>query len=159
MSTARVSHPKPPQGKKVAPEAGPAVPPAPGPSPFLEDQPVLALLRACKGLAEVWNLGPETIACLLGTSRTTWFRWLEAAEDGREPLWSADQRARALALLRIFEAVGDLNQADEDADAWPHEPLRAPGFNGKTPLQVMTSGIEGLLLVRDHLNFVLHAWS
>lgn len=152
MSTARAS-------KKIVPGTRPAAPPASAPGFLLEDQPVLALLRACKALAETWNLSPETISGLLGTSRTTWFRWLEAAEDGREPLWSADQRTRALALLRIFEAVGDLNQADEDADAWPHEPLRGPGFNGKTPLQVMASGIEGLLLVRDYLNFVLYTWS
>lgn len=152
MSTARAS-------KKIVPGTRPAAPAVSASGSFLEDQPVLALLRACKVLAEAWSLSPESISGLLGTSRTTWFRWLEAAEDGREPLWSADQRTRALALLRIFEAVGDLNQADLDADAWPHEPLRGPGFDGKTPLQVMASGIEGLLLVRDYLNFVLYTWS
>ena len=163
MSTARIRHPKPLVGRtRAAEEVAPTIPPparSQAPSPLLEDQPVLALLKACSALAENWGLGAETIAGLLGTSRTTWFRWHEAAADGREPLWSADQRTRALALLRIFEAVGDLNPADQDADQWPHEPLRGPGFDGRTPLELMTSGIEGLLLVRDYLNFVLHAWS
>lgn len=126
---------------------------------LLEGLPVLALLGACRKLGEYWGLGPEAMATLLGTSRTTWFRWIEAADTSREPLWTVDQRARALTLLRIFEAVGDLHQADADARAWPHEPLGAPGFAGRTPVEVMQSGFEGLLLVRDYLNFVLGAWS
>ena len=128
-------------------------------TPFLEDLPALELLRACRKLSGLWALSPEACAALLGTSRTTWFRWLEAAETGVAPPWTADQRARALAWLRIFEAVGDLHQVDADALAWPHEALAAPGFAGRTPLEVMMSGFEGLLLVRDYLNFVLGAWS
>lgn len=131
----------------------------PGVVRFLEDLPVLDLLRACRKLSDFWSLGPEVMAALLGTSRTTWFRWMETADASREPLWTADQRARAQVLLRIFEAVGDLHQGDEDAQAWPHEPLDAPGFEGKTPLEVMRSGFEGLLFVRDYLNFLLGAWS
>lgn len=126
---------------------------------LLENLPVLDLLQACRRLGELWKLGPEEMSTLLGTSRTTWFRWLEAADTSREPLWTADQRTRALALLRIFEAVGDLHQADGDAEAWPHQILEGPGFSGKTPREVMLSGIEGLLLVRDYLNFLLNAWS
>ena len=104
-------------------------------------------------------LPPEACGALLGTSRTTWFRWLEAAEKGGSPTWTGDQRARALAWLRIFEAAGDLHQANQDAFSWPHEPLEAPGFAGQTPLEVMLSGFEGLLRVRDYLNFLLDAWS
>lgn len=126
---------------------------------FLEDLPVLDLLRAYRKLGDFWGLSPEVMARLLGTSRTTWFRWSEAADASHEPLWTGDQKTRALALLRIFEAVGDLHQADEDARAWPHEPLDAPGFAGRTPLEVMQSDFEGLLLVRDYLNFLLGAWS
>jgi uncharacterized protein (DUF2384 family) len=126
---------------------------------LLESLPVLDLLQACRRLGELWQMGPEEMSTLLGTSRTTWFRWLEAADASREPLWTADQRTRALALLRIFEAVGDLHQVDADAKAWPHQPLEGPGFSGRTPLEVMLSGIEGLLLVRDYLNFLLNAWS
>lgn len=126
---------------------------------FLEDLPVLELLRACRKLGEFWGFSPEVMASLLSTSRTTWFRWMENADASREPLWTADQRARAQVLLRIFEAVGDLHQMDGDAKSWPHEPLDAPGFVGKTPLEVMGSGFEGLLFVRDYLNFLLGAWS
>lgn len=126
---------------------------------LLEDLPVPDLLRACRKLGDFWNLGPEAMASLLGTSRTTWFRWIESADATREPLWTADQRARALTLLRIFEAVGDLHHADEDLRTWPQEPLNGPGFAGKTPLEVMLSGFEGLLLVRDYLNFLLGVWS
>ena len=129
------------------------------PSRLLEELPVLDLLRACRRLGDLWALSPEIMAALLGTSRTTWFRWSEAAEASREPLWTSDQRARALAMLRIFEAVGDLHQTDQDVLAWPHEPLDGPGFAGQTPLAVMQSGFEGLLLVRDYLNFLLGAWS
>lgn len=151
MSASRSLHPIPAAGQ---PKGG-------GPPAFelLEDLPVLDLLRACRKLGTLWALGPDAMANLLGTSRTTWFRWLESAKAGREPLWTADQRSRALALLRIFEAVGDLHAMDEEALRWPHERLNAPGFQGGTPLEVMLSGFEGLLLVRDYLNFLLDAWS
>jgi len=125
----------------------------------LEQLPVLDLLRACRKLSTLWGFSPESMASLLGTSRSTWFRWIEAAEASREPLWTADQRARALALLRIFEAAGDLHQEEQDLLGWPHEPLQAPGFEGQTPLSVMQSSFEGLLRVRDYLNFLLNAWS
>lgn len=127
---------------------------------LLEGVPVLELLGACRKLGEFWGLGPDVMANLLATSRTTWFRWVEMADASRgEPLWTPDQRSRVFALLRIFEATGDLHQAEEDFRAWPREALGAPGFEGKTPLEVMQSGVEGLLLVRDYLNFVLGAWS
>ena len=103
--------------------------------------------------------GGLMMAGLLATSRTTWFRWLEAVGTGREPFWTADQRARALALLRIFEGAGDLHQADEDLRQWPARPLAAPGFEGRPPLEVMLSGFEGLLMVRDYLNVLLAGWS
>ncbi|MBP1628337.1 MAG: hypothetical protein H6Q00_2812 [Holophagaceae bacterium] len=125
----------------------------------LEQLPVLDLLRACRKLSNLWGLNPDAMASLLGTSRSTWFRWIEAAEASREPLWTADQRARALTLLRIFEAAGDLHQEEQDLLAWPHEPLQAPGFEGQTPLCVMQSSFEGLLRVRDYLNFLLNVWS
>lgn len=148
-----------PKARKTTPEGArhPSPKRAPGVR-LLETLPVLDLLRACTKLAELWALNTEEIAGLLGTSRSTWFRWLEAAETGREPLWTADQRARALALLRIFEAAGDLEQRDEDLLRWAHAPLEGPGFGGRTPLEVMKSGFEGLLLVRDYLNFLHGAW-
>jgi len=126
-------------------------------SRLLETLPVLDLLRACRRLGDLWRLGPETMATLLGTSRTTWLRWLESLEAAREPLWTSDQRARALALLRIFQAVGDLHSSDANALAWPHERLEGPGFAGRTPLEVMQTGFEGILLVHDYLNFLLES--
>jgi len=126
---------------------------------LLEDLPLPQLLQACRQLGVFWSLGPETLAALLGTSRTTWFRWLDAAEGAAKPLLTSDQRARAVALLRIFEAAGDLHQTDEALRRWPSEPLAAPGFRGQTPLATMLSGFEGLLQVRDYLNFLLGSWS
>jgi uncharacterized protein (DUF2384 family) len=61
--------------------------------------------------------------------------------------------------LRIYEAVADLHHEDRDARPWIHEPLEAPGFKGRTPFEVMTSGFEGLLMVRDYLNFLHGAWT
>lgn len=122
---------------------------------LLEDLPVHDLLQACRKLADLWALSSQAIAALLGTSRTTWIRWLEKAASEKEPKWTKDQRSRGVALLTVFEAVGDLHQNDQEALAWPHETLYAPGFEGKTPLQVMTSDIEGLFLVRDYLKFLL----
>lgn len=151
MRSARPIHPPP---GAALPEVS-----AGGRQRLLENLPVVDLLQACRKLGDFWALGPEIMANLLGTSRTTWFRWIEGMEASREPLWTSDQRARALALVRIFEAVGDLHHSDEDALAWPRQPLDSPGFTGKTPLEVMQSGFEGLLLVRDFLDFLLGAWS
>jgi uncharacterized protein (DUF2384 family) len=125
----------------------------------MEDLGALDLLRACRRLQDLWELDGEAIANLLGTSRSTWFRWLDALKGAKDIQWTADQRARALALLRIFEAVADLHHEDRDAHPWVHQPLEAPGFAGRTPLEVMTSGFEGLLLVRDYLDFLHSAWT
>ncbi|MDR3671599.1 MAG: DUF2384 domain-containing protein [Holophaga sp.] len=131
-----------------------------GPKPvFLEELGTAHLLGACRQLQEQWGLEAEVSANLLGTSRSTWFRWLDALKGGKEVQWTGDQRTRALALLRIYEAVADLHHEDEDARQWVHQPLEAPGFAGRTPLAVMTSGFEGLLLVRDYLDFLHSAWT
>ena len=126
---------------------------------FLEDLPNTELLQPCKRLQENWRLSGRTMAILMGSSASSWSRWSRAIQDPRNPTWTADQRARALVLLRIYEASGDLNQNDEEAWRWPHEALGGPAFEGRTPLQVMESGYEGLLAVRDYLNFILASWS
>jgi len=126
---------------------------------LLEDVPMPALLQACRRLQEVWALDADAMAGLLGTSRSTWFRWLDALKTGKDCPWTGDQRSRALALLRIFEAVADLHHEDQDACRWIHEPLAAPGFGDRAPLVVMASGFEGLLMVRDYLDFLHGAWT
>ena len=143
---ARKQHPSP--AKRVEPKAV-----------LLEDLGAPDLLGACRRLQELWKLDAEVAANLLGTSRSTWFRWCDALKGGKDIQWTGDQRTRALALLRIFEAVADLHHEDRDARTWIHEPLEAPGFGGRSPLEVMTSGFEGLLLVRDYLDFLHSAWT
>ena len=135
------------------PVAGPAHP------ALLEDVPMPALVQACRKLQEWWALDADAMAGLLGTSRSTWFRWLEARKTGKDCQWTGDQRARALALLRIFEAVADLHPEDQEARQWIHQPLAVPGFGNRAPLAVMASGFEGLLAVRDYLDFLHGAWT
>ena len=132
---------------------------APAHPALLEDLAVPALLQACRRLQERWDLDAEAMAGLLGTSRSTWFRWLEALKSGKAVQWTGDQRTRALALLRIYEAVADLHHQDQDARQWIREPLAAPGFGDRAPLAVMVSGFEGLLAVRDYLDFLHGAWT
>ena len=84
------------------------------PQIFMEDLGALDLLRACRRLQDLWELDGEAIANLLGTSRSTWFRWLDALKGAKDIQWTADQRARALALLRIFEAVADLHHDHQE---------------------------------------------
>jgi uncharacterized protein (DUF2384 family) len=99
------------------------------------------------------------MAILLGTSRTTWYRWLKITDSDHQPRWTADQRMRAETLLRIFEAVVDLHRDDNDAHRWLHKSSTAPGLKNRAPLEVMIEGMEGLLLVRDYLNFLHASWS
>jgi len=143
--------PKPVTGS--APKALPKA--AAGHVRLLEELPDGELFQACRKVGGLWKVGAEVMAGLLGTSRSTWFRWVE----GPAPAWSPDQRTRALAILRIFEAVGDLHQLDADAHAWVHQPLDGQGFEGSTPLSIMCSGIEGLLQVKDYLNHLHAGWS
>jgi len=145
---------------KDAPQGPRSHGPARVPQPLLlEELAVPVLLQACRRLQGQWGLEAETMAGLLGTSRSTWFRWAEAQKAGKAVPWTGDQRTRALALLRIYEAVADLHQEDGDARRWVFEPLDAPGFGGQAPLAVMASGFEGLLAVRDYLNFLHGAWT
>jgi hypothetical protein len=98
---------------------------------LLHDVPDEDLQAACRKLGEIWSVDP---AALIG---------------------DPPERLRALALLEIWESVGDLHQAEEDARAWPRRALTAPGFDGRTPLEVMQTGLKGLELVRDFLRDVL----
>jgi uncharacterized protein (DUF2384 family) len=143
LQGARSSKPKPEAGK----------------GRLLEELDAADLLRACRKLQDLWGLDAELMAGLMGTSRSTWFRWLEAQKSARAFPWTGDQRTRALALLRIFEAIADLHHEDQEAFHWIHEPLDGAGFRGRTPLEVMGSGFEGLLLVRDYLDFLHGAWT
>ncbi len=98
---------------------------------LLETVPDGDLQSACARLGQIWSVDP---ASLVG-----------------DPF----DRSRALALLEVWESVGDLHQAEENARSWPREALSATGFDGKTPLEVMQTGLAGLLLVRDFLRDVL----
>lgn len=69
---------------------------------FLEDVGVPELLSACRKLQARWRLDAETTANLLGTSRSTWFRWQEALDHSKEIRLTGDQRTRVIALLKDF---------------------------------------------------------
>ena len=105
------------------------------PTRLLSDLADEELLVACERLGIYWSLDPGSLI-------------------GAPP-----ERDRVLCVVQIFEAAGDLQQADEDFINWPNEPLRAPGFNGRTPLEIMQTGIEGIILVQDYLNFILRGAS
>ena len=109
------------------------------------------LAKLVAALLEHWQLSPADQAALLGLSAQS--RSTVARYRRGEPLGdSADLIARAGHLLGIHKALRILFPQDRDlAYRWVATPNRR--FDGRSPLEIMKQGFEGLLAVRRYLDF------
>ena len=107
------------------------------------------LMQALNQLSTRWSLSKDEMSVLLGLRA-----FAELESIGELPLRDLPPLLirRAAALLKIFELINILLPIPRRADAWIRKPNRAPGFDGRSALQVMINGgVDGLEFVRDFL--------
>lgn len=103
--------------------------------------------RAIVKLFAAWNLSDNEARNLLGgINRNNWARW----KEGRKVRISQDLATRLGLLLSIHTSLRLLYRDKPLCYSWIRTPNK--GFNGSTPLEIMTAGtILTLIEVRDYL--------
>lgn len=115
-------------------------------------------LRAFFRIARVWKLSEAQQIGLLGlTVRSTLFAWKARSAKGPVKL-GPDTLERLGNLVGIWKALAILFPEDAVADRWIHAPNDNPPFLGEAPLALMLFSLEGLALVRRHLDARRGGW-
>jgi hypothetical protein len=115
-------------------------------------------LRTFFNIAKAWRLTEEQQLSLLGlTARSTLFAWKGKAAAGSVKL-GPDTLERLGNLLGIWKALAILFSQDDLADQWVHQPNDNFPFMGDSPLALMQFSLEGLALVRRHLDARRGGW-
>jgi hypothetical protein len=99
-------------------------------------------------IATEWELDTARQMALLGlASRTTFFRWKKTTPASLPP----DALERLSHVFGIYKSLQVL-LPPAAATRWIHRPNDAPLFDGRPALDLMTSGVAGLFLVRAYLD-------
>jgi Protein of unknown function (DUF2384) len=117
-------------------------------------------LRTFARIVEKWSLPAADAMALLGVdSRSTYYELLKRARESKEVKGlSRDQLDRLSYLLGIYAAVRVLFPHSEQSRAeWVSRANTAPLFGGRSPIEIMRSGMIGLYQTFAHLS-AARAW-
>ena len=115
-----------------------------------------AALRSFFAIAQAWRLTPGESRALLGDPpESTYYKW----KAGQVATASSDLLERISYVLGIYKALQILLPVPEVADGWVRRPNSAPLFNGRSAVELMTSGrVADLFLVRQYLDAQRGGW-
>lgn len=111
-------------------------------------------LRTFERIADQWQLPAADAMALLGIdARSTYYELLRRARESREVKGlSKDQLDRLSYLLGIYHSIRVLfPHSKETRDAWVSRANTLSLFAGRSPLEVMRSGMIGLYQTFTHL--------
>lgn len=117
-------------------------------------------VRTFARIIERWKLPSSDAMALLGVdSRSTYYDLLKRARESKEVKGlSKDQLDRLSYLLGIYEAIRVLfPHSEESRDEWVSRANTAPLFGGRSPVEMMRSGMIGLYQTFAHLS-AARAW-
>ena len=117
-------------------------------------------LRTFARIVEKWSLPAADAMALLGVdSRSTYYELLKRARETKEVKGlSRDQLDRLSYLLGIYAAVRVLfPHSEESRNEWVSRANTAPIFGGRSPIEIMRSGMIGLYQTFAHL-VAARAW-
>jgi len=117
-------------------------------------------LRTFARIVEKWSLPAADAMALLGVdSRSTYYDLLKRARETKEVKGlSRDQLDRLSYLLGIYAAVRVLfPHSEESRNEWVSRANTAPLFGGRSPIEIMRSGMIGLYQTFAHL-VAARAW-
>ena len=110
---------------------------------------VAVIVKAVVRAAEAWGLTNTESAALFDVPTATWSRMKGGSYRG---ILDQDKLTRASLIIGLFNGLASLFDGPL-AYGWPKAPNAGPGFDGKTPLDVMSSGgIPAMMRVRRHID-------
>ncbi len=117
--------------------------------PIAEKNEIEAIVRAIVRVSEAWKLTNQEAANLFDVPIATWNRMKAGTYRGR---LDQDKVTRASLIMGIFKGLRVLFNGPL-AYGWPKMVNQGPGFNGRTPTQVMIEGgIPAMMAVRQHID-------
>jgi Protein of unknown function (DUF2384) len=125
-----------------------------------DDAQAGAGLRTFARIVDKWNLPVADAMALLGVdSRSTYYELLKRARESKEVKGlSRDQLDRLSYLLGIYAATRVLfPHSEESRNGWVSRVNTAALFGGRSPLEIMRSGMIGLYQTFAHL-VAARAW-
>lgn len=120
-----------------------------GVHPVTEGDRIAAIVKAVVRAAEAWNLSNAEAAALFDVPSATWGRMKAGAYKG---VLDQDKVTRASLIIGLFKGLRLLFNGPL-THGWPKTPNTGPGFNGRSPIQVMCDGgIPAMMKVRQHID-------
>lgn len=110
---------------------------------------IAAIVKAVVRAADAWKLSNAEAAALFDVPTATWSRMKAGAYKG---VLDQDKVTRASLIIGIFKGLRLLFNGPLTY-GWPKTPNTGPGFNGRSPVQVMCDGgIPAMMKVRQHID-------
>lgn len=120
-----------------------------GVHPVTEGDRIAVIVKAVVRAAEAWNLSNAEAAALFDVPSATWGRMKAGTYKG---VLDQDKVTRASLIIGLFKGLRLLFNGPL-THGWPKTPNTGPGFNGRSPVQVMCDGgIPAMMKVRQHID-------
>ena len=117
--------------------------------PVTEAGEIAVIVRAVVRAADAWGLSNAEAATLFDVPSATWSRMKSGTYKG---VLDQDKVTRASLLIGLFKGLRLLFNGPLTY-GWPKTANSGPGFNGKSPVQIMCEGgIPAMMQVRQHID-------
>ncbi len=117
--------------------------------PIAEADRIAVIVKAVVRAAKAWNLSNAEAAALFDVPSATWSRMKAGTYKG---VLDQDKVTRASLLIGLYKGLRLLFNGPL-THGWPKTANAGPGFNGKSPVQVMSEGgIPAMMKVRQHID-------
>ena len=117
--------------------------------PIAEADKIAVIVKAVVHAADAWNLSNAEAAALFDVPSATWGRMKSGTYKG---VLDQDKVTRASLLIGLFKGLRLLFNGALTY-GWPKAANSGPGFNGKSPVQIMCEGgIPAMMKVRQHID-------
>ena len=117
--------------------------------PITETAKTEAVVKAVVRAVAAWRLTNQEAADLFDVSLATWNRMKSNTFKGR---LDQDKVTRASVIIGLFKGLRELFNGPLTY-GWPKMANHGPGFNGRSPVQVMIDGgIPAMTAVRRHID-------
>ena len=123
--------------------------PATTAQPITETEQVQVIVTAIVRAAEAWGLTNAQAAALFDVPTATWSRMKSGTFGGR---LDQDKVTRASLIIGLYKGLRLLFNGPLTF-GWPKTANTGPGFDGRTPIEVMIAGgIPAMMQVRQHVD-------
>lgn len=117
--------------------------------PVADGEKVAVIVKAVVRATDAWNLSNAEAATLFDVPTATWNRMKAGTYKG---ILDQDKVTRASLLIGLFKGLHTVFNGPLTY-GWPKTENPGPGFNGKTPVQVICDGgIPAMIRVRQHID-------